>query len=203
MTRENYLRLIDLMAHISEMRHYGSVLWKPIVGGAFGATGHSIGSSFGERDGLWAVTFFVRHDASRMILGGGCDTKADALQAARQDIAHWGARLPGMQADVAARLVERHDAAREAWLSRFISRPKEPQVPRRRRDIFDRSGGKCHYCQAALTLDGKWHIEHKMPRALFGGSEQANLVASCVSCNLRKKDKTDMEFMAQQQSEAA
>mgnify|MGYP002131024543 CR=1 FL=1 len=38
---------------------------------------------------------------------------------------------------------------------------------------------------------------HKMPRALLGGNERSNLVASCVSCNMQKKDKTDAEFIAQ------
>jgi 5-methylcytosine-specific restriction endonuclease McrA len=71
------------------------------------------------------------------------------------------------------------------------------RVPRRRQRIFDASQGKCHYCGTALTLDGKWHIEHKMPKALMGTDEPTNLVASCVPCNTKKRDRTDIEFKQQ------
>lgn len=76
-------------------------------------------------------------------------------------------------------------------------------IPKRRRQVFEKSEGKCHYCATPLTLDGRWHIEHKMPRALLGGSEQENLVASCTTCNWKKKDKTDLEFIAQREGAAA
>jgi 5-methylcytosine-specific restriction endonuclease McrA len=69
-------------------------------------------------------------------------------------------------------------------------------ISRRRQRIFDESGGRCHYCSTPLTLDGKWHIEHKMPRALGGDDEPGNLVAACVPCNFKKRDTTDLEFKA-------
>lgn len=78
-----------------------------------------------------------------------------------------------------------------------------PSIPRRRRAIFDASGGRCHYCSTPLRLTGKWHIEHKMPRALMGSNEPTNLVASCVPCNLKKRDRTDVEFIAMQKGAAA
>lgn len=71
---------------------------------------------------------------------------------------------------------------------------KVKSIPRRRKQIFEASEGKCHYCATVLTLDGKWHIEHKMPKALGGSNERTNLVASCVPCNLAKRDTTDVEF---------
>ena len=69
------------------------------------------------------------------------------------------------------------------------------KIPRRRQQVFDAAGGKCHYCGKVLDLTGKWHVDHKMPKALMGGDEQANLAASCVPCNLAKRDKTDKEFI--------
>lgn len=72
------------------------------------------------------------------------------------------------------------------------------KVPRRRLAIFNASEGKCHYCSTPLDLHGKWHIEHKMPKALMGGNERSNLVASCAPCNWQKRDKTDLEFIAMQ-----
>jgi 5-methylcytosine-specific restriction endonuclease McrA len=77
-------------------------------------------------------------------------------------------------------------------------RPKA--VPRRRREVFEKSGGKCFYCGTALRLDGKWHIEHQMPRALMGPDELLNLVAACVPCNLSKGDSTALEFLATRRS---
>lgn len=69
-------------------------------------------------------------------------------------------------------------------------------MPKRRREVFEASGGKCHYCGCELDPSGKWHIEHKMPKALMGSNEKSNLVAACVPCNLSKSDKTDVEFIA-------
>jgi 5-methylcytosine-specific restriction endonuclease McrA len=77
--------------------------------------------------------------------------------------------------------------------------PEEPRsVSRRRREIFERSAGKCHYCGTPLTLVGKWHVEHQQPRALGGGDDPLNLVAACVRCNLAKSDRTALEFVVQQ-----
>jgi hypothetical protein len=45
--------------------------------------------------------------------------------------------------------------------------PLKP-VSRRRRDIFEKASGKCHYCGTVLSLHGQWHVEHMMPRALGG-----------------------------------
>jgi len=72
-----------------------------------------------------------------------------------------------------------------------------PYVSRRRREIFERSKGLCHYCHAPLGLFGKWHIEHQLPRALGGGDDALNLVAACVTCNLKKSDSSAIEFVAQ------
>lgn len=76
-------------------------------------------------------------------------------------------------------------------------------VSRRRLEVFERSHGRCHYCAAALTLDGAWHVEHQLPRALGGGDDVLNLVAACVRCNLRKGDKTGLEFICQSAERAS
>jgi CRISPR/Cas system Type II protein with McrA/HNH and RuvC-like nuclease domain len=73
---------------------------------------------------------------------------------------------------------------------------KPKQVPRRRRDVYEKSDGRSFYCGTTLRLDGKWHIEHQMPRALMGQDELLNLVASCPACNLAKGDRTALEFVA-------
>lgn len=40
--------------------------------------------------------------------------------------------------------------------------------------LFRKSGWKYRYCGAALTLDGEWHIEHALRRALGGMDEVGN-----------------------------
>jgi len=75
-------------------------------------------------------------------------------------------------------------------------------VSRRRREIFTRSEGRCLYCRSPLNLDGEWHVEHQLPRALGGDDRPLNLVASCVSCNLAKRDRTALEFLVDQDGTA-
>ena len=99
------------------------------------------------------------------------------------------------------------EAARQAELAETrvkrsadaAARPKS--VPKRRREIFEKSGGKCHYCGVALALDGAWHIEHMQPKALLGSNQKSNLVASCVPCNSKKRDMTAEEFIAKRTRE--
>jgi hypothetical protein len=93
-----------------------------------------------------------------------------------------------------------NDAAWEQpslWPELPIDRPPAVrQVSRRRREVFARSEGRCHYCRAVLTLEGRWHVEHMVPRALGGDEAAGNLVAACVPCNLAKRDRTALEFVA-------
>jgi hypothetical protein len=82
----------------------------------------------------------------------------------------------------------------EEWPALAPGASRRP-VSRRRREIFERSHCRCHYCSTPLTLDGKWHIEHMVPRALDGDDGPINLVAACVRCNLEKSDRTALEFV--------
>jgi 5-methylcytosine-specific restriction endonuclease McrA len=66
---------------------------------------------------------------------------------------------------------------------------------RRRREIFSRSRGRCHYCSTPLQLAGAWHADHQQPRALDGADDALNLVATCPACNLAKRDRTALEFI--------
>lgn len=148
------------------------------------------------------ATFSVVEWRSRLVLGAA-DDAVSAYQLARA----WLRELPP---EVIATLRQRGEeaiaAAKEkaaqsealAAIARAKAAPKPRKIGRRARSVFEASAGKCHYCSCELQLEGKWHIEHKFPRALFGGSEQSNLVAACVQCNLAKKDKTDLEFQSSQ-----
>lgn len=178
---------------------------KPILGGRFGSGGYSLCSFHEVADGLDSVIFFVSHEKSGYIFGMAED-KAEALTFARSVLA-WidPVRLQTrmqrhkewFEAEQASRLKEREEAsARRLEEFRAANKGNVRSIPKRRKRIFDESNGQCHYCSTTLTLDGKWHIEHKMPKALGGGNEPGNLVASCVSCNMKKRDSTDVEFKA-------
>lgn len=183
---------------------------RPMLGGAFGHGGYSLASLRSQARGLFCVYYCVVHDDSGTPLSFE-HTVPDALSEARSVLTI----LTPVQRNVVFRSVKealrvRANAALEAQRELLRIRRESVQsalppkkIPRRRRAIFEKSNGECHYCGTPLALDGKWHIEHKMPRALLGGDESANLVASCVSCNHRKRDRTDLEFIAAEKGAAA
>ena len=143
--------------------------------------------------GLHAVRFMVIEPSSGVVLSIA-DDKVDALDAARAQI-QAGEQLALQRADPAAR-----DARQaELWpLDELPARPvvdKRRPISKRRRDIFAKSRGCCHYCARPLQLDGSWHVEHMLPRALGGADEISNLVAACAPCNLSKGNRTALEFV--------
>jgi 5-methylcytosine-specific restriction endonuclease McrA len=184
-----------------------SAKYKPLIGGCWGGGRFLMASTLSSSSGLWEVTYFVVDAASGFPIAFSRRGKADALALAREGLVNLGddlaAQCAQQEKDHAA-----HEAAsvayweeirqRNAEFDAAQARPRKlvDSIPRRRRKIFEESGGKCHYCSTPLTLDGKWHIEHKMPKALGGGNEPGNLVASCVPCNHKKCDTTDIEFKA-------
>lgn len=52
---------------------------------------------------------------------------------------------------------------------------------------------KCAYCGKDCSIE--YHIDHKLPLSRGGGNEFDNLALSCPTCNLKKHDKTDVEFI--------
>ena len=70
-----------------------------------------------------------------------------------------------------------------------MSRPSIPRMLRRR--VEATAGGRCGYCQTSALNSGiPLEIEHLVPLARGGATEEANLWLSCVSCNRRKSDRT-------------
>jgi 5-methylcytosine-specific restriction endonuclease McrA len=178
---------------------------KPILGGAFGFGGYSICSYFEVDQGLDRVVYFVMHDASGFVLGCSPDV-TEAMALARAALT----KLDGTQLQVRyGRFMEwlrefraERERMKEQALAERLEKMRSERVvpiktiPRRRRQIFEEGGGKCHYCATPLTLEGPWHVEHKMPKALGGGNEPSNLVAACTACNHEKNDTTDIEYKA-------
>lgn len=176
---------------------------RPILGGVFGVAGYEIGSQVGVQAGLHFVTYFVIEPRSQCVLGTAC-TQPDALDQARELIAK--PKYEQFIAElVAARLAHEAAVKKDSFATSILKsavRAVTKKIPRRRKHVFEKSGGRCHYCSTPLTLDGKWHVEHMMPKALLGGNEPGNLVAACTTCNLRKHDRTSEEFIHANRSAA-
>lgn len=64
----------------------------------------------------------------------------------------------------------------------------------RRRQIFEKTEGRCHICRRKLTwrnygvVDAAngWEIEHSRPRAQGGTDRLHNLFPACIPCNRAK-----------------
>ena len=164
------------------------------TGGVFDERAYNLHSYVTDDDeGLQVVGYFVADDQMGLAFPDAW-TKDGALENARIEIARFStSELEKASLD---ELEARRNELKAIVRLDDAGRPRLNLVPKRRLRIFEKSGGKCHYCQVQLDLSGKWEIDHKMPRALKGGNEDHNLVASCVSCNRKKKDRTDLEFQA-------
>ena len=163
------------------------LLHRPIYGGVFGQGRYSLATLPTVSNGLHAVRFMVIEPRQGTVLSVA-DDKLAAIASARR-------LLVGLPAASAA-----NDARWEQigfWPDLPAGRALRPRlISRRRQEVFTRSEGRCHYCRTALTLDGRWHVEHMVPRALGGEDGAGNLVAACAPCNLAKSDRTALEFMA-------
>lgn len=167
---------------------------RPIYGGVFGRGRYALATLPTVDRGLHALQFMVIEPGPGVVLSVA-DDKVVALSAAR--------RL--LEATALLSKAEEHAKAtgctqQDLWPPEAFEQPPVHERParhvsRRRMDVFNRCSGRCHYCSAPLTLDGSWHVEHALPRALGGLDEISNLFASCPSCNLAKSDRTALEYV--------
>lgn len=181
---------------------------KPLIGGAFSGGRWCLASTHFTENGLDRVHYFVVDGVSRFMIGQG-STKACALQGARAMLSKQVGRelipmfILQLHAERIAREAEVRRVNREEQAEMEARRRARIKtvgsLPKRRRAIFEKSGGKCHYCACELTLEGRWHVEHMIPRALGGQSVEDNLVAACAPCNHKKRDQTDHEFIARRE----
>ncbi len=165
------------------------MLQRPIYGGVFGHGQYALATLPTITNGLHAVRFLVV-DPRRGAVLSVADDKLTAISSARR-----------LLAGTAGGRAANDSEWEQTWLWSDLPvdrQPKSRGVSRRRREIFARSEGRCHYCRCALTLDGHWHVEHMVPRALGGEDVDGNLVAACAPCNLSKRDRTALEFVTQE-----
>lgn len=68
----------------------------------------------------------------------------------------------------------------------------------RRVAAANRSGASsCFYCGVAFTETGPDHrtVDHRVARSRSGADALRNLVFACYSCNQRKRDRLEEEFL--------
>jgi hypothetical protein len=65
--------------------------------------------------------------------------------------------------------------------------------PLPRRDVFERDGWRCSYCDVEITMT-TGHADHVVPRSRGGSDDPSNLVAACARCNLSKGARTPDEW---------
>lgn len=164
---------------------------RPIFGGVFGYGRYALASMPCVSRGLHATRYMVVEPQAGAVLSVAED-KVEALAGAR--------RILSATSEIqAASEPEPEPEQLKMWPEWDEPEPLESPpkaVSRRRREIFEKSEGKCHYCSASLRVDGAWHVEHMMPKALGGSDDMVNLVAACVPCNLGKSDRTAIEFVS-------
>ena len=64
------------------------------------------------------------------------------------------------------------------------------QLPLTRRNVFHRDNHSCQYCGCQ---DEPLSIDHVVPRSRGGGDNWENVTTACLSCNVRKGNRTPKE----------
>lgn len=170
-----------------------SIRYRPIYGGIFGRSGeYTMGTMACVERGLHSVRYMVLNPRSGGVLSVASD-KTEALAQARRVLR------------AAATLTSANDAnfvQGSLWNEHELPKPvpgvpiKPKAVPRRRREVFERTGGLCFYCSAPLDIQN-FEIEHQFPKALGGDDLPLNTVPSCRRCNRSKGTLTALQFIAQ------
>jgi 5-methylcytosine-specific restriction endonuclease McrA len=67
--------------------------------------------------------------------------------------------------------------------------------------LFQKQRGLCFYCCSLMILETAntgscCTIDHRIPRCRGGNGYHTNIVAACGTCNRRKAEMTDAEFLA-------
>ena len=164
---------------------------RPIFGGVFGKGRYSLATIPRIDKGLHAVRYLVIEPREGSVIAQA-DDKLEALASARRLLRATTALAQRMDSE---RLGEQAPLWPNEELPALAPGARTRPISRRRRQIFEKSNGRCHYCSIALAIEGEWHVEHVVPRALGGGDSPLNLVAACAKCNLEKSDKSALEFV--------
>lgn len=67
-----------------------------------------------------------------------------------------------------------------------MSGPRRVERERIIRNLAARDGDRCFYCRTPFAGDTSPTLDHYVPRCLWPGWKQRNLVLACEPCNGRK-----------------
>lgn len=120
---------------------------RPFLGGPFGDGEYSLASMPTVTNGLHSVRFLVLEHTGAVLAAG--DDKVEVLAEARRVLR----LLQSVAANDAMWLQEQlwPELAPDTHTTAQVARP----ATRRRREVFDRSNGRCHYCSEAL-IGSSW-----------------------------------------------
>lgn len=74
-------------------------------------------------------------------------------------------------------------------LRQFVRVPYRP-LPLTRRNLFQRDGHRCQYCG---SVSERLSIDHVLPRSRGGTDTWENVTTACLTCNVRKGNRTPRE----------
>jgi hypothetical protein len=74
-------------------------------------------------------------------------------------------------------------------LRQFVRVPYRP-LPLTRRNLFQRDGHRCQYCGSRQE---RLSVDHVLPRSRGGSDSWENVTTACLSCNVRKGNRTPRE----------
>lgn len=70
--------------------------------------------------------------------------------------------------------------------------PRQPLSPAERKEVFRKTGGRCHICGGAI--DGKWHADHVFSHSAGGPHASDNYLPAHALCNNYRWDYSADEF---------
>lgn len=78
-------------------------------------------------------------------------------------------------------------------------RPRNKAWKNKRKRLWRKQGGKCHYCGTATVepssggaADDWATLDHLVPMSEGGSHDESNLVMACYRCNQRRNDERNM-----------
>ncbi len=83
------------------------------------------------------------------------------------------------------------------WAFGVFDRGTEMQISiKKRGEVYSKTNGHCGYCGVPVEPFGEWQIDHMIPSKQGGNNDVNNLIASCRTCNQKKKAKDPEQFRA-------
>ncbi len=121
--------------------------------------------------------------------------KVDHIDVMRRREKEWRKTHPERQAEHVRKYESKHPDVRRGINNRRRAKLSNSPSNFTKTDVqlqLLSQNGRCWWC-GKPTAD-KYHVDHRIALARGGSNASNNIVISCPSCNLKKKDKSPWEF---------